>query len=527
MKRFSLPLTITTFCIILLSLVSGRSFAQALSSNQLDSLVEKTLQTFNVPGIALAIIKDGQVIHSKGYGVRSIVSQKPVDENTLFAIASNSKAFTSAALGMLVDEGKIEWDTKVRDVIPEFKLYSPYVTEEFTIRDLLTHRSGLGLGAGDLMIWPDSTKVTKEELIHNLRYLKPVSSFRTKYDYDNLLYIVAGEVVDRVSGMTWDDFIEKQIMEPLGMNQSSASLRRIKNKENVIDAHAPVNGKLEVVTSYFADMGNAAGGIYSNITDLSKWVLLQLNNGKFGLKLENTLFSPAVHKEMWTPQTIIRGRATVPYKSNTTSYGLGWNLTDINGYFQAMHTGGLGGVVTQTTILPELNLGILVLTNQQSGAAFTAISNQIKDAYFGIKGTDRISEYAANVEKSEANAKTITDEIWKSIDTQKVEAEQPDLAPYSGKYQDPWFGTIFLTVKNNRLYFQSEKSPKLRGEAFYYKGNTFIVKWNDRSMDADAFMIFSLSKEGIAEGIRMEAISPLTDFSFDFQDLEFHKVSDQ
>lgn len=527
MKRFSLPLQIATICIIAFSFFSGRSLAQGLSSYQLDSLVEKTLRTFNVPGIALAIIKDGQVIHSKGYGVRSIVSQKPVDENTLFAIASNSKAFTSAALGMLVDEGKIKWDTKVRDVIPEFKLYSPYVTEEFTVRDLLTHRSGLGLGAGDLMIWPDSTKVTKEELIHNLRYLKPVSSFRTKYDYDNLLYIVAGEVVDRVSGITWEEFIERRIMEPLGMNQSSASLKRIKNKENVIDAHAPVNGKLEVVSSYFADMGNAAGGIYSNIADLSKWVLLQLNDGKYGPQLANTLFSTAVHAEMWTPQTIIRGRATVPYKSNFTSYGLGWNLTDINGYFQAMHTGGLGGVVTQTTILPELNLGILVLTNQQSGAAFTAISNQIKDAYFGIKGTDRINEYATAVQKREANAVAITDQIWKDIDAQQKQVKQPDLTAYTGNYQDPWFGTISLTIKNNKLYFQSEKSPKLRGEAFYYKGNTFVVKWEDRSMDADAFLIFSLSKEGKADAMKMEAISPLTDFSFDFQDLDFHKASDQ
>ncbi len=524
MKRFSLPSQIAILCIIVFSCFSGRSFAQGLNSYQLDSLVEKTLLTFNVPGIALAIIKDGQVIHSKGYGVRSIVSQKPVDGNTLFAIASNSKAFTSAAIGMLVDEGKIKWDTKVRDVIPEFMLYNPFVTEEFTIRDLLTHRSGLGLGAGDLMIWPDSTKVTKKELIHNLRYLKPVSSFRTKYDYDNLLYIVAGEVVDRVSGMSWEDFIEKRIMVPLKMDQSSASLKRIKNRENVIDAHAPINGKLEVVSSYFADMGNAAGGIYSNIADLSKWVLLQLNGGKYGPQLTNTLFSSSVHAEMWTPQTIIRGRAVTPYKSNSTSYGLGWNLTDIYGYFQAMHTGGLGGVVTQTTILPELNLGILVLTNQQSGAAFTAISNQIKDAYFGIKGTDRIKEYATNVQKREADAKGITDEIWEVIDNQQ---RQPDLAAYTGKYQDPWFGTIVLTIKNNHLYFHSEKSPKLRGEAFYYKGNTFVVKWEDRSMDADAFMIFSLSKEGKAEGIKMEAISPLTDFSFDFQDLDFHKAYDQ
>lgn len=517
---------LSTITLSLLLFLSSSSYAQSLTSQQLDSLVEKTRQTFNVPGIALAIIHDGKVIHSKGYGVRSIANQKPVDEHTLFAIASNSKAFTAAALAMLVDEEKLEWDTKVQTVIPEFTLYNPYVSAEFTVRDLLTHRSGLGLGAGDLMIWPDSTKVTKEELIHNMRYLKPVSGFRTKYDYDNLLYIVAGEVVERVAGISWEEFIEQRIMKPLQMNESSASLKRIKNKSNVIDAHAPVNGKLEIVSSYFADIGNAAGGIYANIYDLSKWVLLQLNEGKYGPELKKSLFSKKAHREMWTPQTIISGRSSMPYKSNSTSYGLGWRLTDINGYFQAMHTGSLGGVVTQTTLLPELNLGILVLTNQESGAAFNAITNQIKDAYLGVKGTDRVAEYAANVKRSEERAKEITAKVWKEIESQPQHA-LPDLQNYLGDYKDPWFGRLFITEKNNLLYVQAEKSPKLRGEALYYKGNTFVVKWEDRSMNADVFMTFSLSKEGVGETIKMEAISPLTDFSFDFQDLHFQKAVDQ
>ncbi|MEO7960892.1 MAG: serine hydrolase domain-containing protein, partial [Ginsengibacter sp.] len=181
--------------------------AQPISIRQIDSVVEKTLKTFDVPGIAVAVVKYGQVVLEKGYGLRSLNSRLPVDEHTLFGIASNSKAFTTAALGILVDEDKLSWDDKVRDYIPEFKMYNPYVTEEFTIRDLLTHRSGLGLGAGDLMFWPDSNSFTVQDIIHNLRYLKPVSGFRTKYDYDNLMYILAGEVVKRVSGTSWEDFI--------------------------------------------------------------------------------------------------------------------------------------------------------------------------------------------------------------------------------------------------------------------------------------------------------------------------------
>ena len=189
-----------TLPISLMLMVCIATWSQPLKSDEIDKLVNRTLETFNVPGIAVAVVKDDQVVHMKGYGVISITTGKKTDENTLFGIASNSKAFTSAALGILVDEGRITWETKVIDIIPEFRLYNSYVTEDFNIKDLLTHRSGMGLGAGDLMLWPDSSAFTTEEIIHNLRYLKQTSSFRTKYDYDNLLYLVAGEVVRRVSG---------------------------------------------------------------------------------------------------------------------------------------------------------------------------------------------------------------------------------------------------------------------------------------------------------------------------------------
>ncbi len=189
MKKYhSLAKSFFTLVILFFSFIY--SSAQ-ISSAEIDKLVERAMVSFKVPGIAVAVIKDGKVIHSKGYGVISVNSKQKTDENTLFAIASNSKAFTAAALGILADEGKLKWDDKVTDFIPEFKMSDPYVTQEFTIRDLLTHRSGLGLGAGDLMIWPILSDFKLKDIIHNLRYLKPVSSFRTKYDYDNLLYIVA------------------------------------------------------------------------------------------------------------------------------------------------------------------------------------------------------------------------------------------------------------------------------------------------------------------------------------------------
>jgi len=500
-------------------------FSQQLSSSQIDTLVERTMRAFDVPGIAVAVIKDGKVIHSKGYGVRSLNTKEKVDENTLFGIASNSKAFTAAALGILIDEGKLKWDDKVRDYIPEFKLYSPYVTEEFTIRDLLTHRSGMGLGAGDLMFFPDSSDFTLKDILYNLRFLKPVSGFRTKYDYDNNLYIVAGEVVARVSGKSWDDFVEERILEPLGMTHSACSFDRLKDKTNVIDGHASVEGKVQVIARSSLKVGHSAGGINSCISDLSKWVLLQLSHGKYGDDLGKKLFSDDVHEEMWTPQTIIPVRNPGPYNTHFSAYGLGFGVSDVKGYKQLSHTGGLEGMVTQITMIPELNLGIIVLTNQQEGGAFTSITNQIKDSYFGITGTDRVTQYSNGRKQSLAAANKITDSIWRDIATaQKENAGKTDLKIYTGTYHDQWFGDIIISIKNGKLWFDSKRSPKLTGEMFAYKGNSFVVKWRDRSMDADAFVIFSLDMEGKGAGITMRPISPLTDFSYDFQDLDLHRV---
>lgn len=510
----------TFFLLLLLYTVVLR--AQVISSAEIDALVEKTLKTFDVPGIAVAVVKDDKVIHAKGYGVRSLNTQQKVDENTLFGIASNSKAFTVAALGMLIDEKKLSWDTKVTDVIPEFKMYNPYVTEEFTVRDLLTHRSGLGLGAGDLMFWPDQNNFTLKDIIHNLRYLKPVSGFRTKYDYDNLLYIVAGEVVTRVSGMSWEEFIESRILQPLKMTQTAASFKRLKDKSNVIDPHAPVEGTLKVIRRDWSEVANAAGGIYSNIADMSKWIMMQMNGGKYDGNKQ--LFSKTIHEEMWTPQTIIPVRGSSVYNTHFAGYGLGWFLSDVKGYKQATHTGGLAGIVTQVTLLPELKLGIIVFTNQQSGAAFTAITNTIKDSYLGIKGIDRIKENHERVLQNEAEAKKITTEIWKDIEAQqKNNTTKIDPNLYVGSYEDKWFGEVVISVKNGKMWFDSKRSFQLTGELFPYKGNTFIVKWNERSMDADAYVMFDLDNTGKASGIKMQAISPLTDFSFDFQDLEFSR----
>ncbi|HNW61263.1 MAG TPA: serine hydrolase [bacterium] len=497
--------------------------SQSLRPGLVDTLVQRTMTAFDVPGIAVAVVKDSQVVLARGYGVRSIATGRPMDENTLFAIASNTKAFTAAALGILVDEGKLRWDTRVTDLIPEFRLHDPWVTAEFTIRDLLTHRSGLGLGAGDLMIWPDSARFTTPDLIHNLQFLQPASSFRTKYDYDNLLYIVAGEVVARASGTSWEEFVESRILRPLGMVRSAASINRLPDTTNIIDAHVPVDGRLRVVPKERGNLLNPAGGIYSSVAEMCRWVILQINRGKYGENPEQRIFSEKVHAEMWTPQTIIPVRNSGPYNAHFSAYGLGWGLTDVKGWLQASHTGGLMGIVTQVTILPEIKLGIIVFTNQQEGAAFAAVTNTIKDFYLGMAPVDRVEEWRQRRGEQNTDAAKVVEAVQLKIAAQLKSKAFPDRAPYVGLYTDRWFGDVALTLERGRMRFQALRSPKLRGEMFWYAGNTFVVRWDDRTLDADAFAIFTLDAEGQPAAMTMQAISPLTDFSFDFQDLDFSR----
>jgi CubicO group peptidase (beta-lactamase class C family) len=517
MKKYSISL-------LVLLAFSIQSFAQ-ISDVEVDNVVNRALTAFNVPGIAVAIVKDGKVVLAKGYGIKSILTNEKVDVNTLFGIASNSKAFTSAALAILVDEGKIKWDDKVISYLPNFKMYNDYVTNEFTIRDLLTHRSGLGLGAGDLMIWPDKSNFTAQDITQNLQYLKPVSAFRTQYDYDNLLYIVAGEVIHKVSGLSWCDFIESRIMKPLDMKNSAGSFVRLKDTSNVIAPHVPIDGKLKVISRYENQILDAAGGIYSNVNDMSKWVIMQLNNGKYGND-NLQLFSEKEHNEMWSPQTIIPINTKPPYNSHFSSYGLGWFLSDVKGYKQVTHTGGLEGIVTQVTLFPELNLGIVVLTNQQSGAAFSAITNTIKDSYLGVKSEDYVTVYSNRVKASEESADKVTDDVWATVAKNKKDKIKIDFKNYVGTYKDNWLGEITISEKKGKLLFACKRSPQLTGELFLYKDKNLVVKWNNAYFHADAHLFFEYDAAGKAIAIKMKPISELTDFSYDFQDLDFKRVSE-
>ncbi|HRQ21158.1 MAG TPA: serine hydrolase [Ferruginibacter sp.] len=509
-----------------IALASGLSVQAQMSSSAIDSLAVLTLKTFDVPGMAIGVVHNGKVIHAKGYGVRSLKTMQPVDENTLFGIASNSKAFTTTALAMLADEGKLHWDDKVRKYIPEFTLYNPFVSEEFTIRDLVTHRSGLGLGAGDLMFFPEGGDISVQDIIHNLRYLKRESSFRSKYEYNNNLYIVAGEVIRRVSGMHWDTFIETRLLQPVGMTSSKASYNRVTQRNNIIDAHAPVNGKVEAIPHDWNETANAAGGIMSNITDLSKWVITQLNEGV--MSNGNRLVSAKQHREMWTIQTMNPVAPNGPYQTQFNGYGLGWVISDVKGKKQVGHTGGLIGTVTQITMIPELKLGIIVLTNQQSGAAFLSVTNSIKDSYLGYENRDWVGDYNKRMQQLFADANRITDSVYQ-LSARQVKLRQsnplavvPD-SMITGVYHDLKMGEMHISPNGKQLNISFVRSPRLTGTLLPLNATTWIARWNDRSYDADAYAEFIFDHTGKAQEIKMKAISPMTDFSFDFHNLELKR----
>ncbi len=498
-------------------------FAQ-LTTTQIDSLVNHAMETFQVAGSAVAIVKDGKIIYEKGFGVKSKATNEPVNEHTNFAIASNSKAFTTAALAILEEEGKINWTDKVVDHIPEFTMYNPYVQQNFNIQDLLTHRSGLGLGVGDLMFFPDGSDFTIDDLLGSFQHFKPVSAFRTKFDYDNLLYLVAGELIKRASGMTWEEFIKTRIFQPLNMDNSYPSLAYMSDKSNLASPHNGDSGTLKVLPNYEEMINGAAGGIYSNVDDICQWMLTQLNKGKYGENLEKQLFSQESQREMWKIHTTEEASRNPRYNSHFAGYGLGWDLTDKLGNMEVSHTGGLPGMLSKTLLIPDLNLGIVVLTNTEPGGSglFYAVSSTIEDSYLGLddfQWTDKVSKYfSSRLEKGDE----VTEKAWKTVEANKKTLI--DESKYIGIYKDNWFGNVEVFKKGTQLWIKSHRSPKLNGPMYFYNANTFAIKWEYQDMNCDAFAMFSLDENGIAQSIKMKGISPNIDFSFDFHDLDLQRI---
>ncbi|HYL83309.1 MAG TPA: serine hydrolase [Candidatus Angelobacter sp.] len=506
-------------CLLLL-ICAPHLAAQSAPPADLDAYVARTMKTFEVPGLSVAIMKDGKVVLAKGYGVRKLGEATPVDENTLFGIGSNTKAFTTAALATLVDEGKISWDDHVYERLPGFQMYDPYVSHEMTIRDLLTHRSGMGLGEGDLLFWPHTT-FTRAEIIYRLRFMKPASSFRSRFAYDNLLYMTAGQIIPAVTGKSWDDYVREKILRPLGMNTTNVSSADFKPGDDYAWPHSKQGGKLQTVEFENLDNAGPAGSINSSAAEMCKWVLLQLNHGKFPGR-EDRLFSEAQSREMWSAQTILpagdRKGPLAGLSSKFAAYGLGWGLRDYRGRKMVGHTGGLSGFVSRVMLVPEENLGVVILTNAESGSAFDSILFHILDSYFGLAPTDWIAAYQAEDEQTEKEAS----EVMKKQESGRAADSKPSLPleKYAGSYNDAWYGPVTIRMENGKLVFRLDHTPKAVGDLQHWQYDTFKAHWRDRTIE-DAFLTFTLRPDGTIDHFTMAAVSPLADFSFDYQDLYF------
>ncbi len=513
---------------------SPAGMPDAAQLREFDAYVDAVRKQFDVPGIAVAIVQDGRIVLERGYGPREMGKQAQVDAHTMFAIASNTKAFTAASLNMLQDDGKLKLTDRVIDHLPWFRMSDPYVTHEMRIRDLLAHRSGLSLGAGDLLYWPTTTYSTRE-VAERLKDVPLTGGFREQYAYDNILFGVAQLVVEQASGMPYKQFLQTRIWQPLGMDETRYNSDDLKPSDNMATGHARYDFKdlrPVGVTSWRNVSG--AGGIYSSVHDLGKWMNLQLAGGVIEAgkgvgegDAAKRLFTPARQREMWTMLTPIPvGKSSIaelaPAVPNYLGYGQGWNLSDYAGSRMVWHTGGWPGQVSRLTLLPDRKIGVIVLTSAELGVAFNAVTYRALDMMLGRSGTDWLAAYGKAYAKSQADA----DDSWQKHVAKRDATSKPSLAlsSYAGTYRDPWYGDVLIRQGAKGLEMQFSKTAELLGDISHWQHDTFIVRWRDRSLNADAFVNFTLDADGAIREMRMEPASPLTDFSFDFQDLRLVPV---
>ncbi len=436
----------------------------------LDAYVNAALKTWKVPGLGLAIVRNDSLIYAKGYGVREIGKPQPVDERTIFAIGSSSKAFTAAAVEMLVDEKKVALDVPAATYLPGFQLYDPYATRELTVRDLLTHRSGLARGE---LAWYGSG-FDRDEIVRRVRFLQPTWSFRSQFGYQNIMYIAAGQVVAHASGLSWDDFIQRRIFEPLGMKASTTTIRAIAGQSDLAMPHAEVNDTVRAVAWRNIDNAGPAGSINSNVVDMAQWVRLQLGGGAFGGK---QLISKRMVDESHQPQTIIRvdsaARSLNP-DTHFQSYGFGWFLQDYRGREVWHHGGNVDGFTALVAMLPEERTGIVILTNMNGTGLPSALMNKLWDLQLKAPARDWSGDMRARTERQLARAR----DAQKRADAQRVPNTKPSLplAAYAGSYADSLYGQVDVREQNGKLSLAF--GPNWRGDLEHWHFDTFRTRFD-------------------------------------------------
>ncbi len=505
---------------LLLLLGGVPAFAQPEPLAGFDASAQTAIREWNVPGLAISVVKDGKVVHSKGYGVRKVGGSAPIDEHTLFAIGSISKSFAAMGLGMLVEEGKLSWDDPVSKYLPYFQLHDPYATREFTIRDLLVHRSGLPEVCGGIL-WYGSD-YSREEVLKRLRHLQPVSSFRSTFAYQSVTYMAAGEVIRAVSGKSWDDFTRERIFTPLGMKESSSLYRDLKTAKNLALPHVRIDGKPVAIAYRDSDALGPGGSIVSNLHDMNRYMQVLLGEGTLeGQKL----YGQGVATELFTPQMVVPLRPSghpqlKALNATFSAYGFGWFLRDYRGRKLVWHSGGMDGMSAVVMLVPEEKLGITVLSHQDGGIV-SAMAYQLLDAYLGAPRTDWAGLVLKFREEREQKAK----EAEAKLVAARVQGTKPALAlgRYAGTYRDPMYGDLSLTQENGKLVLRFSHSPSFTADLEHWQYDTFRLHWRDPMGFPKGFVTFSLDAKGHIKGFDFEQPSLL---DVNFEELNVTRVPD-
>ncbi|HKP70075.1 MAG TPA: serine hydrolase [Pyrinomonadaceae bacterium] len=472
--------------VILAFAVTG--FAQLPASlNGFDAYAEKAMKDWEVPGMAIAIVKDDKIVFAKGFGVRKIGETTPVDEKTIFAIGSSSKAFTSAALATLVDEGKIKWDDRVSKYLPDFETYDPYVTRELTIRDLLTHRSGLERGDN---LWY-GTELSRDEILRHVRYIKPSWSLRSTFGYQNLMYLAAGQIVAKVTGSSWDDVVTQRIFTPLGMRASSTTISSFKNGDNIASPHGTFDGKVQAIAWRKIDNIGPAGSINSNVVDMAQWLRLQLGKGTYDNK---KVFSAATSNEMHMSQTVMRleGAYNIFYpQAHFLNYGMGWFLSDYRGKKLVEHGGAIDGMRAAVAMLPEEKVGVVILTNMNGSIIPIPLMYRIFDAYLGVPEKDWSGDILKQykVVADQANA------AEKKTEAERVTGTNPShsLPSYVGTYRSDLYGDVKVTDESGKL--KVSFGPAFNSVLEHWHYDTFRATFSTSGI-SKSFVSFALNAQG-------------------------------
>jgi CubicO group peptidase (beta-lactamase class C family) len=487
--------------LLLLLIVQVAAAQQVAPEPDFDQYVEKAMKEWEVPGLAIAVVKDDKIVYAKGYGLRELGGTAAVNEHTLFAIGSSSKAFTAATVAMLVDDGKVKWDDPVTKYLPSFQLFDPYSTRELTVRDLLTHRSGLE--RGDLLWY--ASPYDRNEVLRRVRFLKPSWSVRSRFGYQNIMFLAAGQIRPAVTGKEWDDIVRERIFVPLGMNESSTSIRKFAGVDNVATPHSKIDDKLQKIAWRNIDNIGPAGSINSNVIDMAQWLRMNLGGGMYENK---KVLSAAVVNEMQTPQTVIRieGNNERLYpEAHFRNYGLGWFLSDYRGRKLVEHGGAIDGMRSEVAMLPAEKLGVVILTNRHGSVLPHVLAYRVFDDYLGVAKRDWSAEILKKFKVLEDLAKAAE----KKTEDERVKGTSPSLAleKYAGTYQNEMYGETKFVLRDGKL--TSEFGPNFNGELEHWHYDTFRVVWRDR-MEGKGFVVFKLNAKGQPETVTIDGLGDFT-----------------